>query len=418
MDFGLKARYRRMIYTIWITTTATLIIVVYFILFRKSKIDNVPLQDFVFRNTSFGFRNTSIFTNAYSHKIHIYLKILEKSIKIIRLPPLLGQETVNRCLQYKHRGKLNKHQHSSELYFPYLLEEMSYSSLSNFHPLQSPTTTTPPLFYYVEAYPYHAIFCSNLDGNREDWNQRDIYWRQVAEYLITIPSFKENFGLDYVTIASHPMSGPIKIHPFSVSYLHRTTFLRTDYDISGSAPKDIIIPYFTSEIEIFSKISFPGPLLLYFNGGHNPKEGYRTLLSNTIQDYLNSINPRPTDIIYSLQPIPAQEYISYMMRSKFCLCVRGDTKSSRRLFTAVAVNCIPVIIADWIELPFESIIDYNRFVIRFPESIIHRIPDMIKYLRNITSDQIELMKRSLTEAKDLLLYPSMLSNGTLTILGR
>ncbi|CAN0000880.1 unnamed protein product, partial [Sphacelaria rigidula] len=38
-------------------------------------------------------------------------------------------------------------------------------------------------------------------------------------------------------------------------------------------------------------------------------------------------------------------YSENMSRSRFCFCPRGDTRSSRRMFDAVAAGCIPVLTA-------------------------------------------------------------------------
>lgn len=50
-----------------------------------------------------------------------------------------------------------------------------------------------------------------------------------------------------------------------------------------------------------------------------------------------------------------------MHMSKFCLLPAGDTPSACRLFDFIASLCIPVIVSDGIELPFEDVIDYRSF---------------------------------------------------------
>lgn len=52
-----------------------------------------------------------------------------------------------------------------------------------------------------------------------------------------------------------------------------------------------------------------------------------------------------------------------MHGSKFCLNIAGDTPSSNRLFDAIASHCVPVIISDDIELPYEDVLDYSEFCI-------------------------------------------------------
>ncbi|WZZ35438.1 hypothetical protein YC2023_018839 [Brassica napus] len=53
-----------------------------------------------------------------------------------------------------------------------------------------------------------------------------------------------------------------------------------------------------------------------------------------------------------------------MHMSKFCLLPAGDTPSACRLFDFIASLCIPVIVSDGIELPFEDVIDYRSFSVR------------------------------------------------------
>jgi hypothetical protein len=48
------------------------------------------------------------------------------------------------------------------------------------------------------------------------------------------------------------------------------------------------------------------------------------------------------------------EYVAALLASRFCLHLQGDTTTSRRLFDAVAAGCIPVIVADGVNLPFSA----------------------------------------------------------------
>lgn len=52
--------------------------------------------------------------------------------------------------------------------------------------------------------------------------------------------------------------------------------------------------------------------------------------------------------------------MSFVIRSVFCLSPAGDTPSSARLFDAIVSGCIPVIVSDEVELPFEGILDYRK----------------------------------------------------------
>ncbi|KAL7197095.1 hypothetical protein ACSBR1_037004 [Camellia fascicularis] len=54
-----------------------------------------------------------------------------------------------------------------------------------------------------------------------------------------------------------------------------------------------------------------------------------------------------------------------MRSSKFCLNPAGDTPSSCCLFDAIVSHCVPVIVSDKIELPYEDEINYKEFFVFF-----------------------------------------------------
>ena len=71
---------------------------------------------------------------------------------------------------------------------------------------------------------------------------------------------------------------------------------------------------------------------------------------------------------------------------------RGFAPWSRRFFDSVALGCIPVVIADNIELPFEEFIDYRKFTVKVMESDIVNLKDI---LLSIPKERILEMFREL-----------------------
>lgn len=72
-----------------------------------------------------------------------------------------------------------------------------------------------------------------------------------------------------------------------------------------------------------------------------------------------------------------------MRSSRFCLHPAGDTPSSCRLFDAIVSHCVPVIVSDRIELPFEDDIDYNEFSLFFSSEEAVRPQYLLRILRGI-----------------------------------
>lgn len=84
-----------------------------------------------------------------------------------------------------------------------------------------------------------------------------------------------------------------------------------------------------------------------------------------------------------------------MRSSKFCLHPAGDTPSSCRLFDAIVSHCVPVIVSDRIELPFEDEIDYSEFSLFFSAEEALRPGYMVGQLRQIQKERWILMWRRL-----------------------
>jgi hypothetical protein len=121
-------------------------------------------------------------------------------------------------------------------------------------------------------------------------------------------------------------------------------------------------------------------------------------------------------VIFTTEKI--SNYLDKMISSKFCFIIRGDTSSSRRLFTAITTTCIPVIISDWIILPFVELIDYSKFTITFPESIVNNIDMMINHLYDlsINTKVYNDMIMFLIESKQYLLYDYINDNDMKSII--
>lgn len=62
------------------------------------------------------------------------------------------------------------------------------------------------------------------------------------------------------------------------------------------------------------------------------------------------------------------DYMCAMSDAVFCLAPRGQAAWSPRLDEAIAAGCIPVIIADFYDPPFQGVFEYAAFSVRISES--------------------------------------------------
>jgi hypothetical protein len=81
-----------------------------------------------------------------------------------------------------------------------------------------------------------------------------------------------------------------------------------------------------------------------------------------------------------------------------------DTPTSCRLFDAIASLCIPVIVSDEVELPFEGMIDYTEFSIFVSVNNSLRPGWLTNYLRNITKQQKDEFRRNLAHVQHIFEY--------------
>ncbi|XP_028107066.1 probable arabinosyltransferase ARAD1 [Camellia sinensis] len=136
--------------------------------------------------------------------------------------------------------------------------------------------------------------------------------------------------------------------------------------ITANLSKDVVAPYM-HVVDSFTDDDPPKPhesrtTLLFFRG--------RTVRKNEgkVRAKLAKILVGFEDVHYE-HSYATEENIKAssqgMRSSKFCLNPAGDTPSSCRLFDAIASHCVPVIVSDKIELPYEDEINYKEFSVFF-----------------------------------------------------
>lgn len=92
-----------------------------------------------------------------------------------------------------------------------------------------------------------------------------------------------------------------------------------------------------------------------------------------------------------------------MHSSKFCLHPAGDTPSACRLFDALVSLCVPVIVSDYIELPFEDVIDYNNISIFVETNKAVQPGYLTSMLRSVSSERILEYQREIKKVSAISL---------------
>lgn len=223
----------------------------------------------------------------------------------------------------------------------------------------------------------------------------------LVEWLGEQEYWKRNNGRDHVIIASDPNALYRVMDRVKNSILLVADFGRLRPD-QGSLVKDVVIPYshrlrtYEGDVGLENRNT-----LLFFMGARYRKEGGK------IRDKLFQILEQEEDVIikHGTQSTENRRAASKGMHtSKFCLHPTGDTPSACRLFDAIVTLCVPVIVSDNIELPFEDTIDYSKMAIFVDSDSAIKRRYLVSMLRAVSPERILEYQKELKKVKRYFQY--------------
>lgn len=86
-------------------------------------------------------------------------------------------------------------------------------------------------------------------------------------------------------------------------------------------------------------------------------------------------------------------YPDILRKSTFCLVIRGARLAQPILLEVMAADCIPVIVADGLIMPFQSVIDWKRAAIFILEE---NLGDIMDVLKGISDDHVIEMQNQVS----------------------
>ncbi|KAL5776486.1 hypothetical protein ACOSP7_009412 [Xanthoceras sorbifolium] len=165
--------------------------------------------------------------------------------------------------------------------------------------------------------------------------------------------------------------------------------------------KDVIVPYTHLLPRLELKHNQKRRNLLYFKGAKHRHRG--GLVREKLWDLL--VN-EPGVIMEEGFPNATgrEQSIKGMRSSEFCLHPAGDTPTSCRLFDAIQSLCIPVIVSDNIELPFEGMIDYSEFSVFVAVSDALTPSRLVVHLRSFSQVHKDKFRHKMAEVQPMFVY--------------
>ena len=81
---------------------------------------------------------------------------------------------------------------------------------------------------------------------------------------------------------------------------------------------------------------------------------------------------------------------------RYCLCPRGITPWTVCLYQSLVAGCIPIVLSDSFELPFQWALPWEKFSLRVPESMALQIYD---YVKTIPEEETRMMFEEVIRCK-------------------
>ncbi|CAM8912696.1 unnamed protein product [Rhodiola kirilowii] len=221
---------------------------------------------------------------------------------------------------------------------------------------------------------------------------------RLVKFLKSRREWKRLGGKDHLIVAHHPNSLLDARKKLGSAMFVLADFGRYPVEVAN-IDKDVIAPYKHMVITIAGSESAPynkRPILAFFQGAIYRKDG-----GAIRQDIYYLLKDEP-DVHFTFGSVGANGVSNAgkgMASSKFCLNIAGDTPSSNRLFDAIASQCVPVIISDEIELPFEDVLDYSEFSLFVQASAALKPGYLVKLLRGVSKEKWTVMWERLKQVQ-------------------
>ncbi|KAJ0017270.1 hypothetical protein Pint_12258 [Pistacia integerrima] len=295
------------------------------------------------------------------------------------------------------------HQHMGEWYLFSDLNRPEGERVGS--PIVKVTDPEEADLFFVPVFSSLSLIVNNGGGLATEGGARrysdDEMQEELVEWLEKQEYWRRNNGWDHVIVAGDPNAMLRVVDRVKNAVLLVSDFGRLRGD-QGSLVKDVIIPYshrinlYKGEVGVENRNT-----LLFFMGNRYRKEGgkIRDLLFNLLETEEGVIIKHGTQSRENRRAATRG-----MHTSKFCLNPAGDTPSACRLFDSIVSLCIPVIVSDSIELPFEDVIDYRKMAIFVETNAALKPGYLVSILKAVTTEKILEYQKELKEVQRYFIY--------------
>lgn len=174
--------------------------------------------------------------------------------------------------------------------------------------------------------------------------------------------------------------------------------------------KDIAIPGYLHRHEILSLTQQARPLaerehLAVFLGRTDPSRGPHPATGEA--DVRGAIRRLHSEgKVYVAQNLSLPDMHAVMGNARFCFVPKGKSAWSLRYYEALFANCVPIVLSDYWELPFEAFLDVPSFTVKWPMTDVG--DRLLDTLRSQPDDVVEQYMSSARKNRCWYVYPPLL----------
>lgn len=295
--------------------------------------------------------------------------------------------------------------------------------------LKSDVRTLNPLeadFFFVPVY----LSCnfSTLNGFPSMSHARSLLSSAVELISTTMPFWNRSNGRDHLFVASHDFGAcfrsveELAIEDGIPEFLKKSIMLQTfgvKYRHPCQAVENVVIPPYVSPIKVRTTLAENSlsngkrDIFAFFRGKMevHPKNISGQFYSRKVRSTIWHKFSRNRK--FRLKRERFEGYQSEIRRSVFCLCPLGWAPWSPRIVESVALGCVPVIIADGIQLPFSEKIQWSKISLTVAEKDVTKL---VKILKHVAATNLTAIQRNLWDPANqrAVLYNSDIQEGDAT----
>ncbi|RAL43923.1 hypothetical protein DM860_014059 [Cuscuta australis] len=225
------------------------------------------------------------------------------------------------------------------------------------------------------------ISCHKMRGKGTSYENMTIIVQNYVESLIVkYPYWNRTLGADHFFVTCHDVGvRATEGHPFLIKNSIRVV-CSPSYDVGYIPHKDVALP------QVLQPFALPAGgndvenrTSLGFWAGHRNSK-IRVILARVWENDTeldisnNRINRASGHLLYQKR----------FYRTKFCICPGGSQVNSARIADSIHYACIPVILSNYYDLPFNDIINWHKFAVVLREKDVYELKQILK---NITQEE-------------------------------